>query len=85
MQEVQGALGDMVKNLSIGSAGLDRIRNRGVMRMQMDVPRFDLGRLRYHAIRFAPLRLSTDWAWHSLRQIAPQVLQQRRARSGIFD
>src|SRR5262245_47848353 len=52
---------------------------------QVDMPRLDLGRLRDHAIRLAALRLLADWACHSLRQILPQILQQRHARPRILD
>ena len=52
---------------------------------QMDVSCFDLGRLRHHAIRFASLRLPTDRAWHSPRQIAPEILQERHAGARILD
>src|SRR5712671_4487659 len=51
----------------------------------MDVSRFDLGRLRLHAIRFAPLRLLTERACHSPRQIAPEILQERHAGAGTLD
>ena len=52
---------------------------------EMDVSCFDLGRLRHHAIRFAALRFPTDRAWHALRQVAPEILQQRHAGTGILD
>ena len=52
---------------------------------EMDVSGFDLGGLRHHAIHLAPLRLPTDGAWHSPRQIAPEILQERHAGAGILD
>src|SRR6187549_3086737 len=55
------------------------------LRWQVNVSGFDLSGLRHHAIHLAPLRIPTDEAWHSPRRIAPEILQQCRARSGIFD
>ena len=52
---------------------------------EMDVPCFDLGRLRHHAIRFASLRFPTERARHSLRQIAPKILQERHPGARILD
>ncbi|MCI0463777.1 MAG: hypothetical protein L0Z62_43130 [Gemmataceae bacterium] len=40
LQEVQGALGSLAKDISAGGAALDRARNRVVLRMNMDVIRF---------------------------------------------
>ena len=52
---------------------------------QKDVSSFDLRGLRHHAIHLAPLQLPTDGARHSRRRIAPEILQQCHARSGILD
>src|SRR5262245_58498802 len=43
---------------------------------EIDVSCFDFGRLRRHATCLIPLRLATDRAYHSLRRIAPEILQE---------
>jgi hypothetical protein len=52
---------------------------------EIDVSSFDFGRLRHHAICLIPLRLATDRACHSSRQIAPEILQERHAGTRILD
>ena len=52
---------------------------------EMHVSCFDFGRLRHHAIRLASLRLLTERAYHSPRQIAPEILQERHPRARILD
>jgi hypothetical protein len=52
---------------------------------QVNMSRFDFGRLGHHPIGFAAVRFLADRMGHARRRSVVQVLEQCQARSGVFN